>query len=279
MPSQNYIQQPLSHRIQLLMKHPQFIWFIGHSTLLFFSLRYLFSYMTFSSVHHLFSYRGAFLGAILTYGIVVYKTYRKTYTQGKIDFSVLLRIWMDENVQYLLLAVLWFMSRPVALSLIPFMIFSLFHFLTYLRSNVMPTLNPNALKPDENCIEASICRYIHHLIKQYYESAMKLVSKVEVILIGTRVLVGAFMFQNSFTVLIFYAFFIRYRYFTSAFTRQTFAHITINIDHLIVDSRVPDSIRNAWTVTKQLIKSYVARPIIKGPAETLNDKKSSNKQQ
>lgn len=115
---------------------------------------------------------------------------------------------MDENVQYLcisqfytikgfllmfkVLAIMWFVSRPIAVSLIPYTIFSLFHFLTYFRSNILPTLNPNALKSDEKSLEASVCRHIQHLVKIYYESAMKLVSKVEVILIGTRVLIGAF---------------------------------------------------------------------------------------
>lgn len=186
---------------------------------------------------------------------------------------------MDENVQYLLLAIVWFSSKPIALSLIPYMIFSLFHFLTYLRSNVLPTLNPNALKPDENCIEASVCRYIQHLVKYYYESAMKLVSKVEVILIGTRVLVGAFMFQNSFTILLFYALFIRYRYFTSIYTRQTFVHISIHIDHLVADSRVPNSIRNLWTTVKRLTKDYVAKPFINAPLDPSSSKESLNKQQ
>ncbi|KAG5440105.1 hypothetical protein PCK2_000617, partial [Pneumocystis canis] len=114
------------------------------------------------------------------------------YYQGKIDMSILMRIWMDENVQYLFLSIIWFLSKPIAFSLIPYTIFSLFHFLTYFRSNVLPTLNPNALKSDEKSVEATICRSIQHLIRLYYESAMKLVSKVEVILIGTRVLVGAF---------------------------------------------------------------------------------------
>ncbi|EMR08356.1 hypothetical protein PNEG_03196 [Pneumocystis murina B123] len=279
MASHTYIQLPLSRRIKVLVKHPQFVWFIGHSVLLLFSLRYLFSYLTFSSIRHVFSYRCAFLGAILTYSIVVYKTYRKTYTKSKIDLNVILRIWLDENFQYLLLATVWFLSRPVALSLTPYVIFSLFHFLTYLRSNVLPTLNPNALKLDENCIEASICRYIQFLIKQHYDSAMKLVSKVEVILIGTRVLIGAFTFQNSFTVLLFYAFFIRYRYFTSTYTRQTFVHISIYIDHLVADSRVPGSVRNSWVSIKRFIKDYAARSFINAPSDPLTNKESHNKQQ
>ncbi|KAG5518086.1 hypothetical protein PMAC_003272 [Pneumocystis sp. 'macacae'] len=278
MSSQNYTQHPLSHRIQFLIKHPQFVWFIGHTVLLLFSIRYLLSYITFSSVY-LFFYRTAFVGAILTYGIVVYKTYAKISSQGKIDFSILMRIWMDENVQYLFLAIVWFVSRPIAVSLIPYMIFSLFHFLTYFRSNILPTLNPNALKPDEKCIEASICRNIQHLVKIYYESAMKLVSKVEVILIGIRVLIGAFTFQNSFTVLMFYAFFIRYRYFTSTYTRQTFLYITIHIDHLVADSRVPASVRSLWTTIKRLLRDYAAKPIINNSSQTFNGKETFNKQQ
>ncbi|KAG4304793.1 hypothetical protein PORY_001846 [Pneumocystis oryctolagi] len=278
MPSQSCTQQPLFRRVQNLIKHPQFVWFIGHTAILFFSIRYLLFYVTFSSVHHLFCYRAAFMGAILTYGIVVYKTYAKTYSQEKINFNVLMRIWMDENVQYLFLAILWFVSRPIAVSLIPYMIFSLFHFLTYFRSNVLHMLNPNVVKPDEKCIEAVIYRYIQHLTKLYYGSAMKHVSKIEVILIGTRVLVGAFTFQNSFTILMFYSFFIRYRYFTSTYTRQTFLYITIHIDHLIADSRVPPSVRNLWMTIKRLLKDYAAKPIVNTPSETSSGKETFKQQ-
>lgn len=51
----------------------------------------------------------AYLGALVSYGVVVYKAFgvpqpNKAYVQ---------RAAMDENVQYLFLAVYWWLSKPI----------------------------------------------------------------------------------------------------------------------------------------------------------------------
>jgi transmembrane protein 33 len=80
----------------------QFAWFCGHVTLLFCTLRYGLSYITFhpSSRWAIFSYRTAFVAAAATYGIVVFKGYRARQKSGKAPQSPLAMLG-DENVQYL----------------------------------------------------------------------------------------------------------------------------------------------------------------------------------
>jgi len=80
----------------------QFSWFVGHVTLLACSIRYIISYATFNAASRWarFSYRTAFVAAIVTYGIVVFKSFRARARAGKSSFA-LTDVIGDENVQYL----------------------------------------------------------------------------------------------------------------------------------------------------------------------------------
>jgi hypothetical protein len=78
-------------------------WFIGHATLLFAVFRYGLSYITlnYGSRWAQFSYRLAFLSAVATYGIVVFKAYKSRVKPGTKPQQVLFMLLGDENVQYL----------------------------------------------------------------------------------------------------------------------------------------------------------------------------------
>lgn len=92
---------PLTQRLMALAQTLQFAWFSGHLTLLFCTLRYSFSYITFNfySRWAKFSYRTAFLAAAVTYGIVVSKAYRARIRQNRQVGAM--QMVQDENVQYL----------------------------------------------------------------------------------------------------------------------------------------------------------------------------------
>ena len=94
-------QAPLQERLLALAQTLQFAWFCGHVTLLFSALRYGMSYIRFHYYTRWarLSYRTAFIGAAVTYGIVVYKQYKARARQGKNTGA--LAMLADENVQYL----------------------------------------------------------------------------------------------------------------------------------------------------------------------------------
>ena len=81
----------------------RFGWFVGHLTLLFCTLRYGLSYITFNfySRWAVFSYRTAFVAAAATYGIVVFKAYRARSKAPPRGQNGVLSLVTDENVQYL----------------------------------------------------------------------------------------------------------------------------------------------------------------------------------
>ena len=80
----------------------RFYWFLGHFTLLLSVARYGLSYITvnYYSRWAQTTYRLAFLSAVATYGIVVYKAHKTRFrsSNGKQAAFALLS---DENVQYL----------------------------------------------------------------------------------------------------------------------------------------------------------------------------------
>jgi hypothetical protein len=76
---------------------------LGHFTLLLSVARYGLSYITFNyySKWALFTYRLAFVSAVATYGIVVFKAFRARVKPGANPAQTALMLLSDENVQYL----------------------------------------------------------------------------------------------------------------------------------------------------------------------------------
>jgi hypothetical protein len=51
----------------------------------------------------------------------------KSLGTPQLNKAYIQRALMDENVQYLLLALYWYLQKPIYITLIPFATFSLFH--------------------------------------------------------------------------------------------------------------------------------------------------------
>lgn len=253
----------LQERLVTLCKHPQFVWFLGHVLLLLCSLRYAVSFIMFSASSHRLAYRSAFFGSLITYGIVLFKTYSNPRTRGPINIQLAAKIWADENMQYFVFAFYWcFVADPVFVALVPYTIFSVFHFLTYMKTNVVPAIDPASSAQDSKSPGARFVQLSGAWTKQNHEPAMKLVSSVEVLALGSRVLLGVVSFgylfgRTSFTTLLVVVSFLRYRYLTSAFTRQTFTHLGLQIDHALSDARVPPVALTSWRSVKGLLSNYL----------------------
>lgn len=212
-------------------------------------------------------YTATYLGAIISYCVVVYKSFgvpqlKKAYIQ---------RALMDENVQYLFLAVYWFMSRPIFITLIPFVTFSLFHVLTFLRTTVIPIIFPSASpSPGANqaaaggapaaqptAPPAKIAKLVHGWVKANYEPAMRFVAYAEVAIFA-RVLFGALLFRNSLMAPLFYAHFLRLRFYMSTFTRTAFQHVKSILDGYTQHQSCPPVVRKAYLTLTDLISRYAS---------------------
>lgn len=186
----------------------------------FTGLRYLLAWVVFKSGGLGYWYKAAFLGAFISYAIVVKKSLGVPSSA-----TWFTRALADENFQYFGLCLFWLISKPVGIALIPYWTFSAFHVATFIRTTVIPKFFPPT--PGVNGAPSQpspIAKTIQSFVKKYYDPSMKLVAYVELVIFA-RVLFGLILWRNSLLMPIVYALFLRSRYFQSPFTRQAFASL------------------------------------------------------
>jgi hypothetical protein len=149
------------------------------------------------------------------------------------------------------MAFAWLYAKPVFFALFPFAVYSTFHFLTYLRTNVIPTFTPTAPGAPAPAIAETIARFV----KKNYDASMHLVANLELCL-WARVFLYCLVFQNSWILLAIYTIFLRARYAQSVFVRDALKGLELRGDALITDARVPDGAKTAWTVGKTIVKRF-----------------------
>lgn len=149
------------------------------------------------------------------------------------------------------MAFTWLYCKPVFPALLPFAVYSTFHFLTYLRTNLIPTITPTAPGAPQPAIAETIARFV----KKNYDASMHLVANLELFL-WARVFLYCLVFQNSWTLLVVYTVFLRARYAQSVFVRDAMKGLELRGDALVTDSKVPEGAKSAWTVAKSLVKRF-----------------------
>ncbi|KAL1919001.1 uncharacterized protein VTP21DRAFT_2382 [Calcarisporiella thermophila] len=259
---------PLTDRMIALVKHSQFIWWVGHVITLITALFYYLSVMTFRP-NPTYYYR-AYLASLVSYFVVVYHSYKVP----QFNLSFARRFLADENVQYLFLAFYWYSTSPIFVTLIPFATFSVFHTLGYIRSNVLPTFFPslisNRTSAGPNTAQTAnfpswLVQAIKQLTDKHYAPAMRFVAVVEVCLIMGTLILGAITFQTSFLAPILYAHFLRLRYFMNPYVRNTFHEVGAHLDKLLLpptaDPRIPPVIGKIYSQAKTLIVRYAQSAI------------------
>ncbi|KAF2187988.1 hypothetical protein K469DRAFT_628246 [Zopfia rhizophila CBS 207.26] len=246
---------PLSQRLTHLAQTLQFAWFCGHVTLLLSTLRYSLSYITFNSASRwaAFSYRLAFISATVTYGIVVYKAYRARMRSGK--QGGVLSLLTDENVQYLVMALVWLFSRQIPLAVLPFAVYSVFHVATYTRANLLPTIQPPPAptSPGQKPKASAASETIGRFVKEYYDGSMTLVAILEIVL-WFRVFGSALLFQKgSWILLLIYTVFFRARSAQSSFVQGAITQLVARVDAQLANQSTPPAARQAWWTFKNIV--------------------------
>ncbi|KAI0490031.1 hypothetical protein F4859DRAFT_501645 [Xylaria cf. heliscus] len=251
---------PLSERIIALAQTLQFAWFSGHLVLILCIVRYSLSYITFNyySGWARFTYRLSFLSAALTYGIVVYKTWRARQKVGAKYPGGVVGVLSDENVQYLVLALVWLLSPQYPLALLPYGIYSVFHVATYTRSNVIPTIQPNKTPAGAAGAKNPIAEAIGSFVKTYYDASMSVVSGLEILLWG-RIFLSAILFQRRSWILIsLYTAFLRARYAQSSHVQNSFNQLELRVDAMVGAQGTPPAARSIWEGVKGAARQFHA---------------------
>ncbi|PPR08130.1 hypothetical protein CVT24_012374 [Panaeolus cyanescens] len=228
-----------------------YLWASGHFLLLIASLRYVIAWATFKTVSAWW-YKASFTGALISYAIVC----QKSLGTPQPNIAYIRRALLDENVQYFLMAFFWWTSKPITITLIPYMIFSLFHALTFTRTTLMPQLlqpqPPNASgQPQPH----PLAKKLQSWVKANYDTAMKVVAYAELI-IFVRVLLGAITLQNSLLAPIIYIHFLRQRYYQSAFTREAVHDLTSRAEVYINKPGNPPAVPQVWKSAKFYVQRW-----------------------
>ncbi|KAI0786037.1 hypothetical protein C8Q75DRAFT_299533 [Abortiporus biennis] len=226
-----------------------YMWALGHFILLISSARYFLAWAMFRGPGAWW-YKASFTGALISYAIVCHKSLGIPQPNPAWVKKALL----DENVQYFILSFFWWSSKPIAIALMPYAIFSLFHALTFTRTTLMPQLLPPG-PPSTSSGQPTphpIAKKLQVWVKSNYDPAMKAVAYIE-LLIMFRVALGAILFQNSFIAPLVYAHFLRQRYYQSQFTRSAVADVNRRVDVYIQKPGTPPVLVQVWGKFKMLI--------------------------
>ncbi|KAH8681049.1 hypothetical protein BX600DRAFT_429022 [Xylariales sp. PMI_506] len=250
---------PLQERALALVKTLQFGWFAGHLILLLSIFRYSLSWirMNYYSGMAKFCYRTAFIAAAVTYGIVVFKTWKARQKVGAKPTGGILGLLSDENVQYLLLALVWLFAPQYPLALLPYGIYSVFHVATYTRANVIPTVSPapapaTGAKPATNPVADAIGQFV----KTYYDASMSIVSSLEIFL-WIRIFLAAIIFtQKSWILLVIYTAFLRARFSQSSHVQNSFSLLEARIDSVVGQQNTPPAARQVWDGIKGAVRQF-----------------------
>ncbi|CEP12618.1 hypothetical protein [Parasitella parasitica] len=234
-------------------KSLHFGWFVGHALAVLCCGFFVISNLFFHPLG--FFYRAAYLGIVASYGIVLWNSY-KPLTNNEFDYK---RVLLDENTQYLIVAVFFLFSTRIAVTLIPFFIYSVFHVLEFVNTDLIPNLAPHQTKMQST---------INDIITKYHDKSMALVAKIEVCGVMARLVLGLFVFQSSVLSVLVYTQFLRMRYYMSGYTREFLNELGTKTDRALTPPtahpKIPPAVINAYATLKEKL-NLGAQPI---PATT-----------
>ncbi|RLV93149.1 Pore and endoplasmic reticulum protein of 33 kDa [Spathaspora sp. JA1] len=187
-------------QLTLLLTTQQFYWFLGH---VFGVLFFLVSTVTsfFRPATSLRYYQFSLLSIIITYVIVI----KQVYFKGAKKTTIGVRLLRDENVQYLLLAAVFYVTSfkvgVITASLYSYVIFSVFHIVNYFQNHLLTIALPTIHA------QQRLNTILTQFTSRFNQPALYFASSSEMVLLVTSVfsLVPAYLYHLLFKFDIIYA--------------------------------------------------------------------------
>ncbi|SCV04066.1 LAMI_0H13146g1_1 [Lachancea mirantina] len=238
-----------------LVKTSQFAWFAGHVVVLFCSLLYaMTAFRRGNSGLHNVLYRMAYVGVIESFGIILYQQHLGRGNGTKAPLQSLLR---EDNVLYVILAVMWLLTPRLTITLVPYVVFSLFHVLTYVKSVVLPQLSeqgqPSRLKGP-----------IDNFVRENNGKSMLWVSFAELVCLLLVLVRALLCYRSSWLVLLVFSAFIKIRYETSPHMRSCVKKWEVHVDGLVSHPQVPARVKGFYVRMKNQIRCLNKYSIARG---------------
>ncbi|KAI9300211.1 hypothetical protein BJ944DRAFT_253275 [Cunninghamella echinulata] len=197
-----------------------FGWFVGHAITVATGLAFFLSFALFHP--NTYFYRLAYLASVASYSITLFNAYSPAFKKNDFNFK---RILLDENTQYLLIALYFLWTKRIAVSLVPFFVYSLFHVAQFTQGHLIPAFAPHA---------ASLGDKLKALADQNYSVSMHLVAKYEIFVVMGRLVLGLFIFKSTIFSVLLFGHFIRMRFYTSSYMRDTFHFLGEKLDQYLL---------------------------------------------
>ncbi|SCW04365.1 LAFE_0H11914g1_1 [Lachancea fermentati] len=220
----------------------QFAWFIGHVVVLFSSALYLLTFRGGSSGFHNTLYRVMYLGVIESFSVIIDQQHlRSTNKTSPRD------LLLDDNVLYLGVALLWIATPRLTITMVPYVVFSLFHFLTYLKS----VLLPQVFHLSEN---SKILTLVDSFVRQNNDKSMNWSSFSELCCLIIVLLRALLWYPRSWIVAIIYSVFIKVRYEKSPYMKSCVKKWEVRLDGLVSHPKVFPQVKNIYMQFKSNIR-------------------------
>ncbi|KAJ9051277.1 Transmembrane nucleoporin, variant 2 [Entomophthora muscae] len=116
------------------------------------------------------------------------------------------RLVSDENFSYGFLAFYWLLLDPIAVTLIPFTLFTVIHYVSYFRNQLLPALYPQVPKELKTRAsppskQAQVALMLDDLTRRYAAPAIRMATMSEVTLVPVVLILLALTFRISFVSL------------------------------------------------------------------------------
>lgn len=157
------------------------------------------------------------------------------------------------------MALVWLFAPQYPLAMLPYGVYSIFHFATYTRSTIIPTIiPPTQTAPADGASPNAKPQYKNHpiadaignFVKEYYDTSMSVVAGLEITL-WIRLLLAAILFQRrSWILLAIYTTFLRARFSQSTHVQNSFATLEARIDNQVGAQGTPPVARQIWDGVK-----------------------------
>jgi len=185
------------------------------------------------------------MGVIISYGIVVYKL----FGAPKLNKMYWMKLTNDENLQYLLLAIVWMTSPPIIILLIPYAIFSLFHALEYGLNVLFPLFVPNPTDSQKGLAEK-----IRNFVNTYQPLSVNFIARLEVVGVLPLLILLVLCRRATFIQPFIFVQFLRFRYVTSPLVQREFAQLRLILDSkLLGNAKIPIGFQNAYVKVRDFV--------------------------
>ncbi|KAI9187934.1 Transmembrane protein 33 [Blastocladiella emersonii ATCC 22665] len=225
-PARPIAQQPTimsntaAQRLLRVAKHPQFAWFVGH----------LLSVIGLPAAFLLRStgaYYRALLGAMVAYGVVLYRQHAPTYRAAGIKAAAQ-RMATDLNAHYFILAFFFYLlASPCTPLLVPFAAFSIFHCIGYTKDMLLPAVFPPGTAPPAL---TALATKAGAFSAKYQPQALHFAAYWEITATPLFLAYQLITFSQAIIAPLVYFQFVMVRYLTSATTRSASSVVRRELD-------------------------------------------------